>query len=134
MIKRRGVAKRRSLEFNLVLRRVRKDKAKFIAMLERNTKIEGACVLWTGACRPSGYGLVGFWHDGEATKIDAQRVFLILALGRPIGPHMEAGHLPECHRRNCVSHVREQHWKENLRQRDDAAAGKPQVIAPSCPF
>lgn len=136
MTDRRGNVLRRKLEFVLILKRVRRDKAKFIAMLQRNVESAGPCVLWTAAKRPTGYGLVSFWHDGACTKIDAQRLFLILALGRPIKPHHEAGHTEGCHNRHCVRHLEEQHWRDNLKQRDrrqDArqAGGQP---GPDVPF
>jgi hypothetical protein len=51
--------------------------------------------------------------NGQRTTLGAHRVFLILALGRPIRDKYEAGH-HTCHNRLCMRHVEEQTRAYNM--------------------
>lgn len=117
MSKRRaGKPTRRRLEFDVIRHHVKRDKAGFIARMQRNCMSYGSCVLWTGSTDACGYGRMNFRYQGKHVSIHAHRVTLILMLARPLGPGMESGHLPECRDHSCIKHVVEQHWKDNLDQ------------------
>jgi len=105
---------RRLLEFSVILHHVRKNKLRLIRRLQGLVKGDGPHVLFLGSRRADGYGRVSFRRpDGRHISIDAQRVFLILALGRQIKLDHDAGHKAECEYRHCVLHLFEQPTAEN---------------------
>lgn len=132
---RAGVRDRRRLEFDAIVARVRRDKAAFIAMLERNlVETPSGCQVWTGTKRASGYGRCSFMHDGYRFSIDVHRLFLILRLARPIRKGHEAAHDDAvCPHRHCVVHVSEQHWKVN-KDASEARRAANRGIDEECPF
>lgn len=113
----RHSAKRRMLEFNVVRHHVKKDKERLIRRLEGLVASVGDCVLFLGSRRiGDGYGRLTFRYNGKHVTIDAQRVFLILALHRPIRLGFDAGHTNFCLNKHCVRHLFEQPSGENGRE------------------
>lgn len=110
---RNGSAQRRKLEFNCVLRAVKKDKAAFTRRLQRRVEaLPDGCVVYR-ATTSDGYPGLTLRHNGEHLYIKAARVFLILKLARPIRIGHDAGHEEFCKRRDCVRHVFEQPTGDN---------------------
>lgn len=132
MRKRRGVARRRRLEFDTVVFQVKKDKGRFISRLNRNLRYSEGCLRWKGSRRSNGYGRISVRKAGGAKlNIDVQRLFLILKLGTPIPMNIEAGHAPGCPNRDCVFHIMPQHYTDNMNQ---ANGKKAEQEANDCPF
>lgn len=155
---RNGSARRRQLEFSVLVDQVRDRKADLIERLTRNVKMacgfdrcncseppmivpalpvgpllcsgQDACVVWTGAKGANGYGRINFWKRGHGhVAMRPHVVALILMLGRPIAKGHEAGHT--CGNRLCIRHVEEQRWEDNLSQRDlDQARKAPGLDVP----
>lgn len=109
---RNGSAARRQLEFDVIRHHIRKNKAAFIARLERNCMWEGDCYVWVGRQDHKGYGRMNFRYNGRHIEIGVHRLFVILKTRAPIPRGMEAGHIG-CKNRLCVRHVELQHYKEN---------------------
>lgn len=110
---RNGNAKRRRLEFNAIMDQVRRRKAQFIARLQRRLRQEGHCLVFEDTRDHKGYARFNVRYKGKHVTIHAHRAFLILQLGRPIRRGFEAGHSEICDRRQCVAHLREEHYKTN---------------------
>lgn len=133
--RRRGSERRRHLEFRVIRDRVKRDKLGFAAMLDRHTREQGECVLWTGSVCPRGYGRTTIW-DAVAKKgvtIHVQRLFLILQLGRPIKLWHEAAHV-DCTNSLCVRHVKEQHYTANLAEQATRQGRTPDGQYDEVPF
>lgn len=120
---RRGA--RRLAEWAVIEDQLRRNREAFIARLQRLVRVDGDCRTWTGAPDANGYARLCFYVPGQRRRgrqprkffIGVHRLFLMLALKRPINEGMEAGHY-ECHNRLCVKHVIEQTKQENLQHRD----------------
>ena len=69
---------------------------KILEKVERS----GACIVWTGAKRPNGYGVIG-WSDRTIAHYDSpHRVVYAMTRGKiPTGMHID--HL--CRNRACVN-------------------------------
>jgi hypothetical protein len=129
--KRRGSVERRRAEFAAISQAVRKNKARFIRRLQGLVRVDGTCVRFLGSHTKDGYGRMNLTyisnnHRARRIQIYAQRLFLILKLGRSIKMEHDAGHEEGCPHRDCVLHLFEQHWVVNSQlafkkngQRDD---------------
>lgn len=118
MAKRRGSLTARSREFRAIVRAVKMDKPRFIRRLQGLVRMDGACIRFLGAHTKDGYGRMMLRlpvRNGHMLRLQiyAQRLFLILRLGRAIKLDHDAGHEPECPHRDCVLHVFEQHYALN---------------------
>lgn len=87
------------------------------------------CVIWTGVKNNIGYPFMGARHiaTDRYKMVTAHRIALMLKLGRPIQPRMNANH--SCHRRDCVN---PEHLSEGTQQqkildmtRDGVRTGRP---------
>ena len=114
-----GVA-RNPREWAILVDQVRRHRERLIARLIRNTKVEGTCLIWTGArgSANGGYPKMNFRHKGRHAQIDVHRLFLMLMDCAPIPEGFEAGHYL-CHNQLCVVHVERQTRADNLKARDD---------------
>lgn len=124
---RKGNVARRRLEFEVIKRQVVRHKERFIRRLQGlvDARPDG-CVLFLGSKRKDGYARMNFVTTrGDHVQVDAQRVFLILALGRPIKIGYDAGHEAFCQHRHCVRHLFEQSMHDNYTQKGRQA---------ECPF
>lgn len=98
---------------------VKRRKAKFIARLEARLRKVGTCLCYDGTLDHKGYArlnlsyLPGGKGPAQIITIHANRLFLIMKLGRPLRRGFEAGHEKDCHHRTCVIHVQEEHYKSN---------------------
>lgn len=109
-------------EFAVICDQISRRKEQFIQRLLRNTRVEGPCLLWTGAPHSNGYASLDFRVPGDRRnhfRIGAHRLFLIMKLQRPIDVGMEAGHTEGCAHRLCLVHVAEQTRQDNLKDRND---------------
>jgi len=110
--------------YGILSEKIKKDKERLITRLIRNLETyenenHTPCQLWKGAKNYSGYGLINFKYQKRHVQLKVHRVFLVLALKRPIAENMEAGHTCPNGFRHCVSHLTEQTRTENLRERDE---------------
>lgn len=112
---RNGSAARRRLEFNAIMDQVKRRKEAFTRRLQGRLREVGNCLVYDGTKDHKGYARLNIRYKGKLVTMHAQRLFLILRLGRPIKQGHEAGHLPECQHRACVLHLREEHYKSNAR-------------------
>lgn len=120
-------------EFELVVRQIKLHKERFIQRLLRNIRTEGDCFLWTGKQAGGrsgpGYPAMNLWDPEEKAHVRVQvhRLFVMLAIKRPIKKSHEAGHFM-CHNRLCVRHVEEQTRRYN---RGEANGRRARA---DCPF
>ena len=107
-------------EWAVLVDQVRRHRERLTARLIRNTKVEGSCLVWVGACGSTngGYPKMNFRHNGRHVQIDVHRLFLMLMDCAPIPEGIEAGHY-FCHNARCVVHVERQTRSDNLKARDD---------------
>lgn len=128
---RNGSAKRRKLEYDAIMDNVKRRKAQFTARLQARLERVGECLCYKGTLDHKGYArlnvsyLRGGKGPAQVVTIHAQRLFLILKLGRPLRRGYEAGHEERCSHRTCVLHVEEEHYKLNAmtkKPRDERAA------------
>lgn len=61
---------------------------------------DGDCIVWTGALRDNGYGVMGGLHDGVTWYESAHRLAYLLTFG-PIPAGLHVDHL--CRNRACVN-------------------------------
>jgi len=121
---REGSVRRRKLEFDVVVRQVKKDKQRFINRLSARVAHQASgCVEYRGGMDQKGYPKISFRFEGRHLMIAAHRVFMIMMTCKPIPIGMEVDH--ECRNRRCVRHLRLVHY------RDNAADVKK---AEDCPF
>lgn len=122
-MKRKGSASRRRLEFEVVHDQLTRRREAFTARLERWVRPAGECRIWIGKPAASNdYRVISFKYKGKHVVIAVQRLFLIMKLGRPIRLGYEAGHT--CGDHTCVVHLEEQHYKDNLLERDQRARNR----------
>lgn len=112
---RRGDARRRKLEYDVVRDQLQRRKDAFIRRLESHCVPAGDCLIYQGTLDRKGYARLNFKYKGAHVTIHAHRLFLILQLGHAIPLSYEAGHAKTCSSRACVRHVRLEHYKLNAR-------------------
>lgn len=115
---RQGSARRRRLEFDVVMDQVRRRKDAFEQRLQRNLETRGECLCYRGTRDHKGYARLNLSYKPDErpariVTVHAHRLFLILKLRRPIRRGFEAGHTDECAHRTCVMHVAEEHYSSN---------------------
>ena len=125
-----GSEKRRRLEFNAVLRAVKRNKAGFITRLQRRLKQRGACLIYE-ATTSEGYPNITLRYNGTHVCMKAHRLFLILKTCAPIPIGFDAGHKVECRNRACVLHIELQHFTENARATN---GGHTEALEEGIPF
>lgn len=94
-----------------------KEKQKF--MLKTTCSANGECILWTGCCRKSGYGVARFKdREGLWKAVTAHRLIVMIVLKNyNLESHLDASHL--CHNSKCVNidHITlEAHFENNYRK------------------
>jgi hypothetical protein len=118
-------------EFDILRQQIARHKERFIQRLIRNTRVEGECVIWTGAHNGGrhgkGYPIINFKIEGQHVQVRVHRLFLVLRLQRQIRRNHEAGHFM-CHNKSCVRHVEEQTVAHNRGEVNGRRAKK------DCPF
>lgn len=95
----------------------RGGRERLIARIERNTRWEGDCLVWTGAIKRNGYGAINFKYDGRHVQFSIHAVFMTLMRCAPLPDDMEVDHF--CNNRACVRHLQLVTRQENLRMRDE---------------
>lgn len=114
---REGVAERRALEYAVVRDQVKRRRDAFMARIYARLERDGDCLCFAGTLDHKGYARLNFRYNGQHVTIGAHRLFLILKIKKPIPLEYEAGHMPECNHRNCVKHLRLEHYKSNAATR-----------------
>ena len=110
---RKGNPETRKLEFDVIMDQVKRRKEAFAARLAKHLRTKGECRLYAGTLDHKGYARLNFRYQGRHVSIHAHRLFLIMKLRKPIPLEYEAGHEECCKHRNCVIHVRLEHYKKN---------------------
>jgi hypothetical protein len=101
------------LEFNVIRYHVKRDKARFIARLERNLRHVGECIVATGTADRNGYPRMNFRYKGHHVTIHTMRVIAILRNCAPIPAGHDVAHSAFCFNRCCVLHTELQHYGRN---------------------
>lgn len=116
-------------EFLIVADQIKRRREQFIARIERFTRTDGECVLWTGSRTGRGAypgmnaRIPNVPRADSHFKLMVHRVALILRTGKPIPLDKEAGHF-KCHNPLCIKHVQLETRAENLAVRDERTALK----------
>lgn len=110
---RKGNPATRQLEFDVVMDQVKRRKEAFAARLTKHLRKRGECRVYDGTLDHKGYARLNIYYRGQHVTIHAHRLFLIMKIRKPIPLEYEAGHTEECNHRNCVVHVRLEHYKKN---------------------
>lgn len=110
---RKGNPETRRLEFAVVMDQVKRRKDAFAKRLTARLRKRGDCTIYDGTLDHKGYARLNIYYQGRIVTIHAHRLFLIMKLRKPIPLEYEAGHEPDCKHRNCVVHVRLEHYKKN---------------------
>lgn len=78
---------------------------------------DGDCMVWQGAVKSSGYGILNFKWSGRHIQIFAHRFFWVLTHKQDIPPGMHIDHM--CCNRRCVRHLQLTTPKQNYTYRDE---------------
>lgn len=81
--------------------------------LSKHLRAIGDCKVYDGTLDHKGYARLNIYYQGRRVTIHSHRLFLIMKIRKPIPLSFEAGHSEECKHRNCVVHVRLEHYKKN---------------------